>query len=80
MMNDKLYNVLKWVAITGIPALVVFFETVLPVWNVSAEIISRITTTTGAVGVLLATWLMISNYKYNSTGNSAKADNEEGDK
>lgn len=64
MFNDKVYKVLKWLSITVIPALVVFFETVLPVWDVSQKIITRCTTTVGAFGVLLAACLMISNHNY----------------
>lgn len=69
MLNDKLYKVLKWLAITAIPALVVFFETVLPVWDVSQKIITRCTTTTGAIGILLASCLMVSNYNYSKSIN-----------
>lgn len=67
MLNDKIYKVLKWLSITVIPALVVFFETVLPVWDVSQKIITRCTTTVGALGILLASCLMISNYNYTKT-------------
>lgn len=73
MLNDKFYKILKWLSITAIPALVVFFETVLPVWDVSQKVITRCTTTTGAFGILIASCLMISNYNYTK---SSKEDEE----
>lgn len=73
MLNDKVYKVLKWTAVSAIPALEVFCNTVLPVWDVSQKMVTRCSTTIGAVGVLLASCLMISSYNYTK---SIEADEE----
>lgn len=64
MLSNRLYDVLKWVAIIALPALAVFVTTVFPIWNIPyAEPIS---TTIMAVDVLLGALLGVSTAKYNS--------------
>lgn len=66
MLPNKLYDVLKWIAIIALPALAVFVTTVFPVWNIPyAEPIS---TTIMAVDVLLGALIGISTAQYNSKG------------
>ena len=66
MIPNKLYDVLKWVAIIALPALAVFVTTVFPVWGFPyAEPIS---TTIMAVDVLLGALIGVSTAKYNSKG------------
>ena len=50
---DKLYNVLKWIAVICIPAIVTFLSVVLPALKVDAETVNTITTIISAVGVLI---------------------------
>ena len=54
-LNDKVYDILKWVAIIFFPAVVTLAETVLPVYGVSADIIKIVTVTCGGIGVFIAT-------------------------
>lgn len=54
-LNDKVYDVLKWIAIIFFPAVVTLAETVLPVYGVSADIIKIVTVTCGGIGVFIAT-------------------------
>ena len=70
ILPDKVYNILKWVAITAIPAFVVFFSTILPVLEVDPVTINKVTVIIGAVGVLLATLLGVSTVAYNKSKNS----------
>lgn len=66
MLPNKLYDVLKWVAIIALPALAVFVSTVFPIWDIPyAEAIS---TTIMAVDVLLGALLGVSTAHYNSKG------------
>ena len=64
MLPNKLYDVLKWVAIIALPALAVFVTTVFPVWNI--PLAEPISTTIMAVDVLLGALLGVSTAKYNS--------------
>ena len=54
-LNDKVYDILKWIAIIFFPAVVTLAETVLPVYGVSADIIKIVTVTCGCIGVFIAT-------------------------
>lgn len=64
--NEKLYNVLKWIALTVVPAITLFLNTVLPVWDVEAKLVSAITTTTGAVGLLIGALVGVSSAVYHA--------------
>ena len=64
ILPDRVYDVLKWFAITAIPAFVVFFSTILPVLDVDPVTINKVTTLIGAFGVLLATLLGVASYAY----------------
>jgi hypothetical protein len=62
ILSDRLYKILKWVAIAVIPALVTFWSAIATVWSLPYG--TEIATTIGAVGVLLAALLGISNGAY----------------
>ena len=61
-MSSKIYDVLKWIAIVGLPAASTLFGDVFPIWNIpyGAEIAKTIT----HVAVFLGACLMISNMQY----------------
>lgn len=50
-MTNRVYDSLKWVALTVIPAVVVFLGVVAPVWDMPHT--EEVITTVAAVGVLL---------------------------
>ena len=54
-LNDRVYDILKWVAIIFFPAVVTLAETVLPVYGVSADIIKIVTVTCSGLGIFIAT-------------------------
>jgi len=70
ILPDRIYDILKWVAIVAIPAIVTFLGIVLPALKVDAETVNTITTIVSACGVLLGTLLGVSTYGYNKTKNT----------
>jgi hypothetical protein len=67
-LPDGWYNVLKWVALIAIPALVAFWLTVGQIWGLPYT--EAIGATLAACGVLLGALLGVSTHNYNK----AKAD------
>ena len=49
MLNDKIYEILKWVALIALPALATLVSVVLPLWNICDE-----SMTTAVVGTITA--------------------------
>lgn len=64
-ISDKTYDILKWVTIIALPAVLTFLSTVLPLFGVSAELTGTIVTIGAAVDTLLGTLIGISTYQYN---------------
>ena len=64
MLNDKVYNVLKWVALIALPALAVLINTVGEAWGLSN--IDAIVTTVNAIGTFLGALICVSTVNYNS--------------
>lgn len=65
-ISNKLYDILKWVAIIAIPALVTFLSVVLGVLEVNPKTTNIIVTILGAVGTLIGALIGISSINYNS--------------
>lgn len=61
-MDNKIYDILKWVAIIVLPALAKFIEGVFGVWNIPLG--PEIASTIIYVQVFLGAVLCISNYQY----------------
>lgn len=61
---DGLYNVLKWISIVCIPALVTFLSVVLGVLDVDPKIVNIIVTIIAAVGTLIGSLIGISTKAY----------------
>lgn len=69
MLNDKVYNVLKWVALICLPAVGTFVGCVLPLWNIcDGETVTAVVTTISAVGTLIGALIGVSTVKYNKEG------------
>ena len=62
LMNDKLYDVLKWVAMLFLPALAVLIKTVFAVWQIPFG--DEISTTIMALDAFLGAILGISTIGY----------------
>ena len=63
IFSDKVYDVLKWIAIVCLPALATFVAIISKIWGF-AEIGIMISETITAVGVLLGALLGISAIQY----------------
>lgn len=61
-INDKLYDVLKWVAILLLPALSTFIAYVFPLWGIPYG--DEIAKTLTALGVFLGAILGLSTIQY----------------
>lgn len=59
-LNNKVYDVLKWMGLIFCPALAVLLATVLPVWGVDAGLIKALVITINAVGVFIGALIGVS--------------------
>ena len=57
-LNDKVYNVLKWVCLIALPALAVFYYTLSKIWGLPFG--AEIPATINAVAVLIGALIGIS--------------------
>lgn len=62
MINDKVYDILKWVAMLFLPALAILVKTVFLIWNIPYG--EEISATIVAVNAFLGAILGISNGIY----------------
>jgi len=63
ILNDRVYDILKWVAIVCLPALSTFIVVISKIWG-WADMGSMIAQTITAIGVLLGALLGISSIQY----------------
>lgn len=61
--NDKTYNILKYVALTALPAIEAFWLAVGKIWGLPYVV--EIGATIAAFDLLLGTLIGVSNYNYN---------------
>lgn len=66
-MNNKIYDILKWVAIIVLPAASTFVASVFPLWDLPCA--DAIAQTITAVGAFLGAVLMVSNFSYKNGDN-----------
>ena len=59
-LNDKVYDILKWLGLAFFPALGILLQTVLPVWGVDPSLIKALTVTCNAIGVFIAALIGVS--------------------
>ena len=57
-LNDKIYNVLKWICLIALPALAVFYYTLSKIWGLPFG--AEIPATINAVAVLIGALIGIS--------------------
>ena len=70
-LNNKVYDVFKWLGLIFCPALAVLLATVLPVWGVDAGLVKALVITINAIGVFLGALIGV------SQATLARADAEE---
>ena len=59
-LSDKVYNCLKWLSLICLPALAILLSTVLPLYNVSPEMVKTIVITINAVGAFIGALIGVS--------------------
>lgn len=59
-LNNRVYDVLKWLGLIFCPALAVLLATVLPVWGVDAGLVKALVITINAVGVFIGALIGVS--------------------
>ena len=62
---DKIYDILKWIALICIPAVATFLSVVLGVLSVDAKTINIIVTIISAIGTLIGALIGVSTSTYN---------------
>ena len=59
-LNNKVYDVFKWLGLIFCPALAVLLATVLPVWGVDAGLVKALVITINAIGVFIGALIGVS--------------------
>lgn len=67
-LNDKVYNVLKWICLIALPAVAVFYYTLSKIWGLPFG--AEIPATINAVAVLIGALIGISQYNISKEGDS----------
>ena len=68
IMNDKVYNVLKWVVVIVLPAAAALYNVLAATWGWAYA--DQISTTISAVNTFLGAVMMISSYQYSKNTKS----------
>lgn len=64
-LNDKVYNVLKWVALIALNAVGVFYKTIATIWQLPAG--DEVCATCSALALCIGTLIGISTAEYYRT-------------
>ena len=64
-LSDKVYNILKWIALIALDALGLFYSTISVIWELPYG--DEVLKTCAAVSLLIGTLIGISNVQYNKT-------------
>lgn len=62
ILPDKIYSILKWVAIIALPALSFFYFTISQIWGLPYG--TEVSATIDALALLIGTLIGVSNYNY----------------
>lgn len=73
--NEKVYDVLKWLALVCLPALNVFFLTIAEAWQFNINV-KAISVTICAVSTLIGALIGISGIKYQALLNTDTSEDE----
>ncbi len=74
-LKNEIYDVLKWIALICIPAVVTFLSVVLGVLNVDPRTVNVITTIMSALGTLIGTLIGVSTSAYNKQKGEQNGEN-----
>ena len=76
VLPNKLYDVLKWIALIALPALGVFYFTIAKIWGLPYG--AEITATIDALALLIGTLIGVSHLNIKKEGNDAGEENSPG--
>lgn len=68
IMNDKVYNVVKWIVVIVLPAIVSLYNGLASTWGWAYA--NEISTTISLVHTFLGAVMMFSTYQYNKSNKS----------
>lgn len=71
VLKDSWYNILKWIALICIPAVVTFLSVVLGVLDVDPKTVNIIVTILAAIGTLIGSLIGVSTAAYNKDKKAA---------
>ena len=77
MIPNKAYDILKWIALICIPAIVTFLSVVLGVLDVDPKTVNVIVTIISAVGTLIGTLIGVSTSSYNKQKGAENGENND---
>lgn len=75
-LSDKVYNILKWIALICIPAVVTFLSVVLGVLEVDPKTINIVVTILAAIGTLIGSLIGVSTANYNKDKKAGEVNDE----
>lgn len=78
-LPDKVYTILKWVALICIPAVTTFLSVVLGVLEVDPKTINIVVTIIAALGTLIGSLIGVSTAQYKKDHNIVIEDKNNGD-
>ena len=61
-MTNKVYDILKWISVIVVPALVLLINTLGNIWG--WQFTTEISATVSAIGVFIGALIQISSYRY----------------
>lgn len=64
-LSNGVYDTIKWIVITVMPALVIFINTCFPVWGIADSVTTVVITTVSALALFLGSIMGFSSAKYN---------------
>lgn len=67
LLSNRLYDILKWLCLIGLPAVSAFYGVIAKIWGLPFE--HEIVLTIDAVGVLIGALIGISTAQYNKERN-----------
>ena len=73
ILSDKIYNVLKWVALIALPACAVLYFTLAKIWGLPYG--AEITATINAVALFIGALIGVSQYNINKEADDDKGSN-----
>lgn len=76
-MNDKIYNILKWIALIALPALSTLMFALSNIWNFDA---TPVIGTIAAIETFIGSLIGVSTYQYNKNKNDDKSNQKDDSK